>query len=93
MAKHAASHEKQDEELKDMIKSAAQAAQRRYVINRKTRVAHWILAGYEDVGPEAITRCGLKYAYSKVTITSEPPSKFDECCDTCLPALRALPAL
>ena len=56
-------------------------------------VTHWILAGYEDVGVGAITRCGFKHAHAKVTVTNEPPTKFDECCDACLPALRALLAL
>ena len=64
-----------------------------YVINRKSRVTHRILAGFEEVGVDAITKCGWEYAKSKVEITTDEPTDHKLTCDTCLPALRALLAL
>ena len=86
-------YEKQAKELMDMIASMDHLKPKKYVVNRKTKVTHRILAGYEEVGPGALTLCGWKYAYAKVAITSAEPTQAVSTCETCLPALRACLAL
>ena len=93
MNQHAVKYQKQFEELQDMIKRVKVQRARRFVVNRKTRVTHRILAGFDDVGWAAVTHCGWRFAHSQVMITDEEPTKPDETCDTCLPALRAVLAL
>ena len=83
-------YEQRFTDLQDMITKVKNEASKKYVINRKTRLTHKILAGYEQVGPKAITFCGWPYAQSKVTITHQEPTKASETCDTCMPALRSL---
>ena len=91
--KQALEYQKQVDDLHALISKVKTQRLRRFVVNRKTKVVHRILAGYEDIGPAAITHCGWKYAKSQVTITDEEPTKAEEACDTCMPALRALLAL
>ena len=86
-------YQKQVDDLHALISKVKTQRLRRFVVNRKTKVAHRILAGFEDIGPAAITHCGWKYARSQVSITDEEPTKAEEACDTCMPALRALLAL
>ena len=75
--------------LDKMIKdSEAKGKIKRYLKNRKNGILHYILAGYEDVGPGAITHCGWKYASSKVEVVQAGPRYKQEACDTCMAELR-----
>ena len=91
--KRASLYEQQLYELKEMVKKMDKGKRPRFVINRKSRITHRVLAGYEEVGPRAIAMCGWRYVHSYVALTHEEPKVVAETCDTCLPALRALLAL
>ena len=75
--------------LDEMIKKSETSGKpKRYLKNRKNCVLHYILAGYEDVGPGAITHCGWKYAFAKVEVALHGPRFKQEACDTCMAELR-----
>ena len=72
-------HKQEVSRLDALIKKCELAADKAarpkaYVINRKSRVTHRILAGFEEVGIDAITKCGWEYAKSKVEITNDEPT-------------------
>ena len=67
------------------------AAPREFVTNRVTQKIHKILTRVEDVGRDAITYCGFKYAKASVSTHKEVPqdAKREHLCTTCLADLRA----
>ena len=95
---YSAAHKQEVARLDALIKKCELAAHnfarpRRYVINRKSKVTHRILAGFDEVGVDAITKCGWRYAKAKIEVTAHEPTDHKLTCDTCMPALRALLAL
>ena len=87
---HAATHEKEINELKRLIATAT-GDDNRIVLNRRAKVKHRILTTFNDVGCQARARCGFAYAAptAEISIIRDPPIKAKECCPTCFPALRA----
>ena len=72
-----------------MIKNnEAMGKAKKYLKDRKNGVLHYILSGYEDVGPGAITHCGWTYASAKVEVVFRGPRFKQEACDTCMAELR-----
>ena len=67
------------------------ATPREFVTNRVTRKIHRILTRIEDVGSEAVTYCGFKYAKCPVSTHDEVPAdaKREHMCTTCLADMRA----
>ena len=65
------------------------AAPRRYVQNRVTRITHRIMVSYEEAGHEAMTICSWKYALGKLRVLKTLPCIRKEVCKTCLPEVRA----
>ena len=73
----------------NMRKIEADAAPRRYVQNRVTRIIHRLLVSYEDAGHEAMTLCCWKCALGKFRVLKTLRCRRKEVCKTCLPEVRA----
>ena len=73
----------------NMKKIEEDAAPRRYVQNRITRITHRVMVSYEDAGHEAMTICSWKHALGKFRVLKTLPCIRNEVCKTCIPEVRA----
>ena len=76
--------------LKGLLKKLTEDCKpKEYVQNKLTLKTHLIVASFQDVGSEAITSCGWRYAHADVRFQGEPPTTKESTCSTCLPELAA----
>ena len=75
--------------LESLIKKVEAANKpKKYLLNKSTGSKHRIAAGFDEVGRACPTFCGWRYVNAPVTSTEDAPTFREECCGTCMPALR-----